>query len=102
MNTLVAYAVLAYVAQTVGKAAVSLLPMHTTRIRKLLQEWIATGTGIALAVAGQMDIVGDVGVQLSLEPLGYVITGIIVGHGVQYTMAFLTDRPNTSTKASQP
>ena len=81
-------------AQTVGKAAASLLPLNSTRIRTLMQEWIATAIGMALALAGHMDIIGDIGVQLSIEPLGYVITGIIKGHGVQYTMAFLTHRPN--------
>ena len=102
MNSVVSYAVLAYVAQTVSKAAASLVPLYSARAQKLLREWIATGTGIALALAGQMDIIGDVGVQLSIEPLGYIITGIIVGHGVQYTLAFLTDRPNESKKASPP
>lgn len=93
MNSLISYFALAYVSQTVSKVASSLIPVKSHVLKRLIQEWSATGTGITLAVASQVDILGDIGLDVGMEPLGFAITGLILGHGVQYTMNFFNNGP---------
>lgn len=99
VGSLVTYAALAYVAQTVGNTIAHLTPQNVAKWRQLVREWASTGTGVALATLGRVDILGEVGLDLNLEPLGYILTGLIVGHGVHYTIAFITHRPGKKNAA---
>lgn len=100
MNGVVPYLAAAYVSQTVSKALGNLIPLDSTRWTALLREWSATGTGVAMAFAARMDILGDIGLDLGVEPIAYVITGLILGHGVQYTINFLNNGPKSGQNSA--
>lgn len=93
MNNLVSYLALAYVSQTLAHAASSLIPTKSPQLTRLIAEWMSTGTGVALAFTAKMDVLGDVGLEIGSDPLGYIITGVILGHGVHYAMRFLANGP---------
>jgi hypothetical protein len=93
VDTLLSYAVLGYVSQTVGNVFSRLIPLKASGLQSLVRQWTATGTGVALAFTGKVDMLADMGMDFSVEPLGYIVTGLIVGHGLQYTINFFTNLP---------
>lgn len=93
MNNLLSYMALAYVSQTVARAAQSLVPWKNAAQLAMVREWVSTATGVSLAFAAQMDILGDVGLDVGIEPVGYLVTGVILGHGVHYAMRFVSQGP---------
>ncbi|NMP24528.1 hypothetical protein [Sulfobacillus harzensis] len=98
MNNVVSYLALAYVAQTVAQAAQKLIPLKTPAQSQLVREWLSTGAAVTLTFAAKMDILGDLGLELGAEPIGYVVTGIILGHGVQYALKFMGNNPLKSVR----
>ncbi len=93
MNETGSYLALAYIAQTVSKVVTDLVPLRSAAQRRLLREWSSSGTGIALAVTAKMDMLADAGVDLGNDAIGYVVTGLILGHGVQYAVNFFSGMP---------
>lgn len=98
MNNLVSYLALAYVSQTVARATQSLLPLKTPAQVLMTREWLSTATGVLLAFGAKMDVLGDLGIDVAGEPIGYVVTGVILGHGVHYAWRFLANGPWARTK----
>jgi hypothetical protein len=94
VNSVASYLALAYVSHTVGKAFTSLLPIKSTKWRTLARDWFSTAAGVSMAWLGEVDMLGDVGLDLNLEPLGYLVTGFILGHGTRYAMSFLNRVPS--------
>lgn len=95
MNDVLSYLTLAYVVQTVSKLIASLIPLKSPQHLLLLREWSAAIVGVALSFGTQINLLEDfgIGLDLSLNPLGYIITGLILGHGVQYGANFLSQGP---------
>lgn len=93
VNDILSYLALAYVSQTVAKLTAGLVPLKNPRTAHLLREWLASSSGVALAFGTRMDLLGEIGLDLSVEPLGFLITGLILGHGVQYATEFFMRGP---------
>lgn len=101
MNPILSVVALAYVSQTVGKAVSNLLPWKSPTLHRVIRDWSSTAMGVAMSLAAQIDVLADMGLELNIEPLGYLATGLIVGHGVHYTWSFFSNGP-WSKKSSKP
>lgn len=94
MNVPISYLVLAYISHTFGRALTDLVPAHSATLRRLLPAWGSTATGVALSYASNLNILDDLGISATNYPaIGYLITGVVLGHGVHYTVNFLQSRP---------
>ncbi len=98
MNNVMSYLALAYVSQTVARAAQSLLPLKTPAQALIIREWLSTATGVFLAFGAKMDVLGDLGIDVPGESIGYVFTGVILGHGIHYAWRFVANGPWSRTK----
>lgn len=92
LNDITGYLILSYVSHTLA-GVTRRLTGRRFKSSKVLDEWLSSIYGVALAFTSSTDILSELGITTLWEPVGMIATGILMGQGVKFGVNFLKGMP---------
>jgi hypothetical protein len=102
LTDLASYLILSAVSHTAAKVSEGLLPPLGAGQRRLAGEWLSSVFGVAMAFTTGIDLLADLGLTVLWPPAGLVVTGLLLGQGVGFSMQFLRGLPDKHNTAVPP